>query len=253
MAETPVQGTLARDGEGYLGVPEQERRRCEEVIEAIANLIAVSSRSSRSIASSSPPAAFVAENNDERQLLDASEGVRASPFSRLDTRYQLKLTPDVIAGLADRSNGLSVMAEALSHAQALGTYHDLLRLFELAFALTINAVEKKLTQFLSTSNRGYTRAEVRNWFSFRDGATHGDMAKAKTIVLEGDIRPFIARMEQAAHDVLFNKLKWHDSSKERRSLVSPLAATTCLAGTFSSCPASFGGVYLGRAALAAVR
>jgi hypothetical protein len=99
--------------------------------------------------------------------------------------------------------------------------------------LSVNDLEKKLAQFLSAGIHGYTRPEIREWLSFRDGATHADLAKTTKIVLEGDIRPFIARMEQAAQDVLFNKLKWHDSSRERRCLVKHLAASTSTSGDWA--------------------
>lgn len=40
------------------------------------------------------------------------------------------------------------------------------------------------------------------------------------------MRPIIARMEQAATDVLFNKKDWRDASTERRAVWTPKTGTT---------------------------
>lgn len=44
--------------------------------------------------------------------------------------------------------------------------------------------------------------------------------------MESEVRPLLARMEQAAYDVLFNKETWHDFSQARRESLMFSSATT---------------------------
>lgn len=231
-AEIRLETMPTLDTEHYILVPELERRRCEEVIEHIANIIAVTCACRRSICSATPSAGFVAESEDERLFLGKSSGVLAQQRSISGASYQMEPTQELIGGLDDRKDGVALMAEALSHGQAIAKYRDLIRLFELAFASPLNKMEKKLAQYLSKSNLGYSRPEIKEWFSMRDAATHADLKKTQKIALEADIVPFIRRMEQAAMDVLFNKEDWKNRSRTRREHLKPLARSTSSNGDF---------------------
>jgi hypothetical protein len=114
----------------------------------------------------------------------------------------------------------------MSNKHVVGRFREFLRFFELAFAREISQIEKKLTQFLKGAELGYTREEVKTWLALRDGATHGDLKKAQTLIMEPDVRPFMPRIEQAAYDVLFNKSEWHSHSSERRETLRHTVATT---------------------------
>ena len=125
----------------------------------------------------------------------------------------------------DRLPALSLIAEAHSHSLAAGKFHEYVRLFEYAFALQFSQLPKKLVQFLKPVY-GYTTEEIKSWTKIRDPLTHADGKKSDEIYLDSDVRSYIQRIEQAAYDVLFNKEKWHDKSRERRDIWAPIAATT---------------------------
>ncbi len=59
-------------------------------------------------------------------------------------------------------------------------------------------------------------------------ATHANDLTRGHIVLESHVRPVIARLEQAAYDVLFNKRTWADPSRERRPQWRPDVATIAM-------------------------
>jgi hypothetical protein len=159
-------------------------------------------------------------------FLKDSTGLDAAPQSRSRITYEIEMSPEMLAGLTDRRDGLGLLAEAFAHERSLGRYREFMRFFELAFALPSPALSKKLYQFLSGMPFGYSHTEVRSWCSLRHGAVHGDRKITPNLVLEADVRPIVGRMEQAALDVLFNKQSWHDGSRQRRKLWSPMGGTT---------------------------
>ena len=218
------------DGEGFLMIPEDERKECEMAIETAGNIISVFARCKRTISSPHPPVALIPEDKETRERLDSTEGIRYRPQGLRGLHYEINPDEKLISGLMDRREGLALLAEAFSHSNASGKYREYIRYFELAFALASSQLEKKLSQFLKSGNLGYDRPEIKDWLSLRDPATHGDKKKSSNFVLEADIRPFIDRIEQAALDVLFNKEEWHNSSKERRNLWKPTSATTSVSG-----------------------
>ena len=118
-----------------------------------------------------------------------------------------------------------MLAEALSHSHPTGKFHELLRLFERAFKRSSSKLIKPLAAFLSKAeNLGYSESEIKNWVvSLRHPATHADIRDF--FVLEAGIRPVVHRMEQAAYDVLFNKMEWRSSSSSRREIWKPISGT----------------------------
>jgi len=124
------------------------------------------------------------------------------------------------------SQHLLILAEAFSTKHSVARYRELIRFLEHAFSRPLNQLEKKLSQFLTSGDLGYTRAEVQEWVAPRDGAIHGDRQQPEDLVMERDVRRFLPRMEQAAYDVLFNKAVWHDASQKRRQALRHHAATT---------------------------
>jgi hypothetical protein len=218
------------DGEGYVNLPEKERRQCEAALENISDIIAVFGRCSRSISSASPCAALVTDELDERKRLDATRGIRSqrSAISR-GHHFQIPVSRDLISGLQDRRVGAALLAEALSHQRESGRYREFVRFFESAFALPFSQIEKKLVQFLNPVF-GYTRREIAEWIQMRHPLTHADGKKTDYILVDADFRKISHRMEQAALDVLFNKVDWHNSSRSRRNLWIPIAATTSCEG-----------------------
>jgi hypothetical protein len=226
VAETRLDELPSRNAEGCVTVPEDQRRRLEALIETTAAVIAVSARCQHSISSAHPSAALVAESDDERKFLKDSAGLDAAPQSRSGITYEIDMSPEMVAGLTDRREGLGLLAEAFAHERSLARYREFMRFFELALALPSSALSKKLYQFLTGMPFGYSHAEVRSWCSLRHGSVHGDRKVTPDLVLEADVRPIVGRMEQAALDVLFNKQSWHDGSRLRRKLWSPIGGTT---------------------------
>jgi hypothetical protein len=66
----------------------------------------------------------------------------------------------------------------------------------------------------------YGKDETYHWFrTLRDRAVHAD--KRPDFALARDVEPVLSRVEQAAYDVLFNKLNWRSSDSDRRDVWTP--------------------------------
>lgn len=212
--------------DGLLTPPAELRRECEGAIEAAASIISVLTGSARRISSPFPPLAFVAESDAERAHLSAASGIRSRNRACHRPRFSIPVSRQVLDGLVDRLDGVALVADFLAQDHAMARYREGLRFLELAFGLPAVQLEKKLSQFLSSSDAGYSRPEVATWLSLRHSAVHADRAETTNLTVEADVRPFMARMEQAIVDVLLNKAKWHEPSRTRRSLFTPPAVTT---------------------------
>jgi hypothetical protein len=201
-------------------VPDGPRRRCEQAIEAIADLVSIAERCSRSIASPFPWVAFEPTSAAAQTWL--SEAVGIHELDRVvnipSASSMFALTPKIIDGLRDRSGGTVLLGEALAQGHPTGQFRDLFRVFERAFALPAGRLAAPLHTFLH-ERYGYTEDEIKNWQTLRDAATHADVRRS--FVVEADVRPVLARVMQAAYDVLVNKQKWRDQSSERRELWAP--------------------------------
>jgi hypothetical protein len=226
IAEMELTGGVLIDADGYILVPEEPRRACEDAIESLANMIAVFNRCARQISSATPWVALCDLQDTERSTPDASKGFRG-PQGTVAAHSSLDLTdPNLVGALADRISGVALLAEASSTKHSVARYREFIRFLEHAFARSLNQLEKKLSQFLISGDLGYTRAEVQDWVVPRHGAIHGDQQQPEDLVMERDVRRFLPRMEQAAYDVLFNKAVWHDASQTRRKTLRHHAATT---------------------------
>ena len=215
--------------DGFVQIPEDERRQLEFSLETIANVVSVFGRCERSVLSPSPCVALVTENKDELEILERSNGILCNRKSIASAIGTNQLDSSLLTQLQDRLPAVALLAEAHSHNLAAGKFHEYVRLFESAFALQFSQLQKKLLQFLNPAY-GYTAKELKSWASARDPLTHADGKKSNEIFLDSDARRYTQRMEQAAYDVLFNKKTWHNKSKERRQLWSPIAATTSESG-----------------------
>jgi hypothetical protein len=207
--------------DGLIIVPEEPRRETEEAIESVVALIAISAGSRRRIASLSPHVAFVPSDGDSASALSAASGITVDPISIPSMEADISIT--TLNQLQDRIDGVLLLAEALASTHASGRYHELIRFFERAFRSNYKQLPQHLTHFLSRSDLGYTAAEVRKWIDeLRDPLAHGGR---DTLVLESDVSLLINRIEQAAYDVLFNKVDWRTPSAKRRDLWTPASGT----------------------------
>ena len=206
-------------------VPEQPRKEAEGAIESVANLLAVLNHSHRQISSPWPFVALGLEDEDENRWASSLTRFQGEQSGIPQTSYCLPPSSEQLEALSDRVDGVALLAEALTHEHPTGKFHEFMRLFERAFALAPSQFEKKLTQFLQGADLGYDRNEVKKWIDLRNPATHANDLTRTHIVLESHVRPVIARIEQAAYDVLFNKKTWAEASKERRPWWRPMVAT----------------------------
>ena len=207
-------------------VPSEPRIELERSIEIAANMISVFEACKRSISSPSPCVAFFPEDDESREWLFQTNGIvfnmQTIPF------VQPKIKPDTeyFSLLNDRIDGIALLSEALSHTHATGKFHEFIRLFERAFTLGPWDLINPLAEFLlGASNQGFSVAEVRRWLEeLRHPATHAD--RRPYFLLESHIRPVIHRIQQAAYDVLFNKVNWRNPDTSRRKLWSPQGGTS---------------------------
>lgn len=224
-AEVPLSSLPNVTADNRVEIPADARRKCERAIEAVANLIAVSENSRRTISAPYLCVALLPTSKRDRRWLSKRAGMAIPPTAKSIPRIPPRVARPLLRRLDDRSRGVALLAEALAHGHATGKFNELVRFFEHAFARPYNKLEKKLCQFLAGGGFGYTRTEIRGWLhEIRDLATHAD--ERLDFALEATTRPVVSRMEQAAYDVLFNKKRWHDPSSERRRVWRPDGATT---------------------------
>lgn len=223
-AEIPLKKIPVLSENKTLIVPEKERRMAEFALEVFGNLISVSEMCSRHISSPTWPAVvFVPENKSELDFLNTSNGIDYELQSRLGAKFSLQESL-IKNPLLDRIDGMAMLSEAHSQNHSTGKLHEFVRFFERAFGLSSYKLVKAMTNFFSNTIYGYTELEIKHWIiTLRDPATHAD--RGNPIVLESDVRPHIERIEQAVYDVLFNKIKWHDDSIQRRNFYVPIAGT----------------------------
>jgi hypothetical protein len=140
---------------------------------------------------------------------------------------------DKLTALADRTEGVTLLAESIAQEHQTGKFHEYVRLFERAFNRSGEGLVQPLLGFLSSSRFGYTEVEVRRWLrELRNPATHGD--RGRPMVFESGILPVVWRMEQAAYDVVFNKAEWHNPSTGRRDIWRPTSGTSSSSGSMLS-------------------
>jgi hypothetical protein len=138
--------------------------------------------------------------------------------------WKIELTEETQKGLADRLDGVALLAEALAHEHPTGRFHEYLRLFERAFARPARNLAEPLAEVLDP-RFGYTTGEIEHWLGvLRDPATHADARPV--FVLEADVRPVVGRIHQAVFDLLMNKENWRSADTARRELWRAPTGTT---------------------------
>ncbi len=200
------------------------------MLEQCANSLSVMMVTPRAILSPEPYLAFEWETEEEKEYLLGAAGFAVRQSMSIKTELAIAMCMENIELLGGRQDGAALLAEALSQSHALGKFREYMRLFELAFASPVSHLAKKLAQFLGSGEAGYTVGEVRQWIELRNPATH---AQDGTFVTEAAARHFIARIEQAAYDVLYNKDEWRNSSRIRRDAFRPTTWTTSTDGTIA--------------------
>jgi hypothetical protein len=223
-----------RTGDGYVVIPDEARKAARSAIEIAANVVALGAHSGRRLSSPIPYAAFEAESDKEREWLAASAGIHGGleGVAINSTSSKLDLDPAVVGSLTDRWDGVALLAEAIGAERGTGQFIDFMRLFERAFRRSVGSLSKPLAEFLDR-RFGYEEAEIEHWTTtLRGEAAHAD--RRATFLMEGDVRPYLHRVEQAGWDVLLNKKDWRSSTTTRRSVWNPTAGTTSARGDLTA-------------------
>jgi hypothetical protein len=221
--QVPLDVRPSRSESGYIVIGPEALRRCERVVEEFADLAAVAVRMSRKLSSPNPEVAFSAVTAEERAWLDESEGISRPSEWRGTFLPSIDLSSPIIASLTERLDGVALLAEALSIEHPTGRFRELLRVFERGFRSSPYRLVDPVADFLSYFDvLQYDKQETFHWFTtLRDKATHAD--KREDFALARDVEPVLNRVEQAAYDVLYNKLNWRSSDNARRDVWTPEA------------------------------
>jgi hypothetical protein len=208
------------DDSRLVHIPESERGTCEAAIESAANLESVAFGCRRSISSPNLAVALLPETDDEKRDLANADGIYGADRGRAVGRLTVFVEEAALASLGDREEGVALIAEALSQKHLTGRYHELLRVFEQAFAESADRLVPLLAEFLAQRPKlGYTKTEVKRWLvRLRGPATHADR---HTPVLEAGLSGVIDRMLLAAYEVVFNKQTWQSRDTIRRDVWTP--------------------------------
>ncbi|MDI6912198.1 hypothetical protein [Nocardioides sp.] len=193
----------------------------ESALTEAADVLAITSQARHEVYSPRPYVFLEPTTDEERRQLAGIERIGLPPLrpgpARLAPGAHVNI--DFRTLLADRPVGIALLGAALSAGHGVAKLHDLMRVFENAFACAgVKLLVDPLTDFLKSYpwDLGYTRDEVRSWIKeLRNPATHADLTQARTVLLDPDIEPYLPRVEQAAYDVLFNKRDWHKRDSAR--------------------------------------
>lgn len=196
-------------------VPSKARESAEATIEAAANIVAVAQACRREIGSPLPVVGLIGTTERATTWLAARTGLlHAEAKGSIHVADILDVEPAALPSLDDRLDGVALLAEVFAQDGAMGRFHDLVRLFERAFASPPARIAEPLSKFLQP-RFAYSIDELSVWLDvYRDAATHAD--QRTHFLVEKDIRRVIPRMEQAAADVLYNKENWRSKDAARR-------------------------------------
>lgn len=200
-------------------IPDATVAVLDDAIREYADLLSVVYQCQRLIKSPSPCIAVRADDNTERGLIADASGIAAPATARPRVNLVPELRPEARYDLliADRLDGVAMLADAMSEGTSSGRARELFRFFERAFRRGPADAGSRLALFMSTGEltRRLSDEEVSHWFlTLRSRLTHAD--RQDEYARNRDVDPHLARMEVAAYDVLFNKLKWRDPDVSRR-------------------------------------
>lgn len=205
-----------------LVVPKRERRALEREIVHASNLISLGLNSKISVTTPlGLEVAFLPDDDEARCWMSRSDSILNEEGMKLRLSGVDALTSisNDLSLFRDRLDGLSLMAEALSSSHTTGRFHEFIRLFERAFKSSSGGLTAPLFSFLKVSKYNFSYSEVNQWIDLRDSATHADRRNKFSTAVE--ITPIIGRMEQAAYEVLCNKVNWRSDDSARRNLFVP--------------------------------
>lgn len=186
-------------------LPENELKSIEQSIELIANHLSLCENLQRSISSMSPSIFLVASSDEEQEYLEGVKGFDLSNVDRINKETKRTLDLEFcIKNLGDRPDGVLIFSEANSCTHLSGKFHEYIRLFERAFNRSNRGIIDPLSNFLKQNEiLGYSKSEIEKWVDIRHKSIHANSPEG--FLVEGDLRPYISRVEQACYDVLFKE------------------------------------------------
>lgn len=198
VAETALATLPEREASGRVRTPDAERRAAEHALEQTADAISVATGHARALRSPALAAALCAESDEERAWL-----AECSALDRFDRtvsvpRFTVILREANLEAVADRADGLQILAEALAQEHPAGCFRELLRVFERAFRRRGRGLVPRLSEFLEQRpGLGFSKKEVENWIVGMRGQT-AHASDKETFYVAADLRPLVARMKLAA-------------------------------------------------------
>ena len=231
-AVLPITELPQYDAQGLVAVPVAERERLEEAIEFLANARALARATPCEVFSPSLQCVFFEPMCDEDRAWFAQRSGLQAPHGAVSSLAFLAGTDLSLALQAaeDRVEGVALFNDAIANPHPMGTFRDLILVFEQLFdevAQNVPVMARLVLESVDT-RFGYTDAEVRAWFKLRNRcfhAPHEKKSRRKPLVKPREVQPLIGRMRQAAYDLLLHKRDWNSRTTHRRNL-SPLRAFT---------------------------
>lgn len=203
-------------------IDDEARAATERALSEMAGILGVLSEHPWSLVSPRPYIWLSGENAEEETLLSSTRRV---VLPSQDPEHPLLGAglgrPIPLAQLLeDRPDGVLLLGAAVRAGSGIAKIHELFRVLENGFSRAGRSLIDPLTEFLQSYpewDLGYTREEVRFWVEeLRHPATHADLSHSKRILYDSDVDRHLFRIEQAAYDVLFNKLRWNRADTKRQ-------------------------------------
>ena len=210
-AEMEIKNSSLKDEEIIFKIPLNELSQLEHSIETLVDIISFAQGLKRTISSPSPSVYLKPISESEINYLRSIKEFDFQQKKRIESNIKIDFDLDMCLNLDDRTDGIKIISEANSTNHLSGKFHEYIRFLELAFNKTNRALIEPTSKFLFNNSRmGYSKEEIKKWIYIRHKSVHAN--KKRGFYTEGDIRPFITRIEQACYEVLFNKSNWNDSS-----------------------------------------
>ena len=190
------------------------------LIEDVINILCIAKNLSRCITSANPSYFLRHENQIDFNILNLAEKIQFelpqlasfAPVHLFDFEF-------CYTNLLDRLDGVRIFAEAISTSTCSDRYRELFRFFEIAFKKENRGLIIPLTAFLMQNKfLNYTQSEVESWIKIRHKITHANHIDG--FLINRNLYSVMARIEQGAIDVLFNKNLWNQNSSSRRQIYS---------------------------------
>ena len=212
--------------DGFVHVDVDVVARVDDAVHQMVALFTVAQRTTFSAACVSPVVGLIGADAELQPLAGLPLRGVTPAIAVARVHDQIELTPEIVSALADRPDGLQLLAEAIADQNLLGRYVQLLRLLEHAFGHPLGSFNPDLMDFLAdtATRHRFTRQEISRWVESRPRVMHADRAD-KEIWYARDVARAVHRLQEAATDVLFNKAHWHQRDATRRACRVPRRGT----------------------------